>query len=211
MTRLLGRPRLWRGVLAMIAAAVLAGCAPGVKTLPPAPPVPEAGALSYRIGPGDSLQIFVWRNPEVSTSVTVRPDGRISVPLVDDLQAAGLTPSELARAIERELAVYIQDPLVTVMVGRFVGEFDQQVRVIGEAAQPQAIPYRANMTLLDVMIAVGGVTDFAAGNRASIVRTINGEQQQFAIRIDDLVKGGDISANVQLMPGDIIIIPESWF
>jgi len=210
MTEFMDRRRRWRGVLAVAAILILTGCAQKTAPLASAPTASE-NALEYRIGPGDSLSIFVWRNPEVSTSVTVRPDGRISVPLIDDLKAAGTTPSELSRAIERELSVYIQDPLVTVMVSGFVGEFDQQVRIVGEAAQPQAIPYRANMTLLDVMIAVGGVTDFAAGNRASIVRNVDGKQQQFAIRIDDLIKDGDISANVPLMPGDIVIIPESWF
>lgn len=210
MTEFMDRRHRWRGVLALAAILILAGCAQKAEPLAAAPTAPKV-SLEYRIGPGDSLSIFVWRNPEVSTSVTVRPDGRISVPLIDDLKAAGTTPSELSRAIERELSVYIQDPLVTVMVSGFVGEFDQQVRIVGEAARPQAIPYRADMTLLDVMIAVGGVTDFAAGNRASIVRNVNGEQRQFAVRIDDLLKDGDISANVPLMPGDIVIIPESWF
>ncbi len=210
MTEFIDRRRRWRGVLAVAAILILTGCAQKAPPLA-SPPTVSEDALEYRIGPGDSLSIFVWRNPEVSTSVTVRPDGRISVPLIDDLKAAGTTPSELSRAIERELSVYIQDPLVTVMVSGFVGQFDQQVRIVGEATRPQAIPYRADMTLLDAMIAVGGVTDFAAGNRASIVRKVNGEQKQFAIRIDDLIKDGDISANVPLMPGDIVIIPESWF
>ncbi len=210
MTEFMDRRHRWRGVLALAAILILAGCAQKAPPLAAAPTAPKV-SLEYRIGPGDSLSIFVWRNPEVSTSVTVRPDGRISVPLIDDLKAAGTTPSELSRAIERELSVYIQDPLVTVMVSGFVGEFDQQVRIVGEAARPQAIPYRADMTLLDVMIAVGGVTDFAAGNRASIVRNVDGKQRQFAVRIDDLLKDGDISANVPLMPGDIVIIPESWF
>ena len=188
----------------------LAGCG-GYETLPTASLNAEAPTPEYLIGPGDGLSIFVWRNPEVSTGVPVRPDGRISVPLIEDLDAAGKTPSQLARDIEAALGVYIQDPLVTVMVTSFVGAFSQQVRVVGEAAQPQAIPYRANMSLLDVVIAVGGLTDFAAGNRATIVRSVEGAQQQFAVRLDDLIRDGDVSANVSVQPGDVLIIPESWF
>jgi len=171
----------------------------------------EGPGPQYVIGPLDQLQIFVWRNPEVSTSVTVRPDGRISVPLIEDLPATGKTPTQLARDIEERLGVFIQEPIVTVIVSGFQGPFAQQVRVVGEAAQPQAIPYRANMTLLDVMIAVGGTTEFAAGNRSSLVRDVNGEQRQFSLRIDDLLKSGDISANVKILPGDVVIIPESIF
>ncbi len=165
----------------------------------------------YLIGPGDSLSIFVWRNPDLSTSVPVRPDGRITIPLVEDLPASGKTPSQLARDIERELAKYVKDPMVTVMVTGFVGPYSQQVRVVGEAARPQALPYRANMTVLDVMIAVGGLTEFAAGNRARLVRTVEGRQEVIELRLDDLLKDGDISANVAMMPGDTLIIPESWF
>lgn len=197
-------------ILGVALLVALAGCSQ-YGTLPPATLKAEALAPDYRIGAGDGLNIFVWRNPDVSTAVTVRPDGRISVPLIEDLEATGLTPTELARNIERELGVYVQDPLVTVIVSGFVGPFDQQVRIVGEASQPQTIPYRANMTLLDVMIAVGGITDFAAGNRATIIRMIDGEQEQFRVRLDDLVKDGDISANVQVLPGDVLIIPESWF
>lgn len=197
-------------VICIVLTGIVGGCAQ-YDTLPPADLTENVEAPSYRIGAGDNLQIFVWRNPELTTSVPVRPDGRISTPLIEDLQAAGLAPSELARSIESELSTYIQDPLVTVMVSGFVGEFDQQVRVIGEASQPQAIPYRAEMTLLDVMIAVGGLTDFAAGNRATIVRVLDGQQRQFAVRLGDLVKNGDISANAQILPGDVLIIPESWF
>lgn len=143
--------------------------------------------------------------------MTVRPDGRISVPLIEDLPATGRTPTQLARDIETRLAEFIQEPIVTVIMAGFQGPFAQQVRVVGEAAAPQAIAYRANMTLLDVMIAVGGVTEFAAGNRASLVREVSGRQQQFGIRITDLIKGGDITANVKIMPGDVVIIPESIF
>ncbi|MGB8275458.1 MAG: XrtA/PEP-CTERM system exopolysaccharide export protein [Alphaproteobacteria bacterium] len=187
------------------------GACGGTETLPTASIVSQGPAPDYRIGPADHLSIFVWRNPELSTSVPVRPDGRISVPLIEDLQAANKTPTQLARDIEKALAVYVQEPIVTVLVSGFVGTFDEQVRVIGEAARPQAIPYRANMTLLDVMIAVGGVTEFAAGNRATIVRIADNKQQSYEARLDDLLKDGDITANVQILPGDVLIIPEAWF
>jgi len=171
----------------------------------------EVSSYDYIIGPGDSLNIFVWRNPEVSQTVTVRPDGKISTPLVEDLVASGKTPTQLAREIEGVLSKYIKDPFVTVIVGGFVGRYNEQIRVIGEAAKPQALPYRANMTLLDVMIAVGGLTDFADGNRASVTRIVNGKQVQSRVRLEDLVKEGDIGANVKMMPGDIVTIPEAWF
>lgn len=171
----------------------------------------EGPGPDYIIGPLDSVNIFVWRNAEVSTAVTVRPDGRISVPLIEDLPATGRTPTQLARDIEEKLAVYIRNPIVTVIVGGFTGPYAQQVRVIGEAATPAAIPYVANMTLLDVMINVGGLTEFAAGNRASLIRNENGVQAQYTVRLGDLVRDGDISANVRIFPGDVIIIPESIF
>jgi len=165
----------------------------------------------YLIGPGDLINVFVWGNPDLSIEVSVRPDGRISTPLVEDVLASGKTPAQLAREMESQLVRYIKSPVVTVMVREFNGTFGQQIRIVGEAAQPRAIPYRENMTLLDVMIAVGGLTEFASGNDASIVRTINQKQQQFQVRLDDLVKYGDITANVPMQPGDIVIIPESWF
>ncbi len=164
----------------------------------------------YRIGPGDSLTLFVWRNPELSTTVAVRPDGRLSVPLINDLQASGKTPSELADDVERELGVFIQDPFVTVIMSGFVGEFDQQVRVVGEATNPAAIPFRADMTLLDVMISVGGLTEFAAGNSATLVRVVEGQQKEYGLELDRLIRDGDVGANVALLPGDVIIIPESF-
>ena len=162
----------------------------------------------YIIGPRDSLQIFVWRNPELTTSVTVRPDGKVTVPLIEDLQAAGNTPTQLAREIEKQLEQYVQSPVVSVIMGGFVGPYDQQIRVVGEATNPQAIAYNEHMTALDLMIAVGGLTDFAAGNRAVLVRQGQGS---FRVRLDDLIKDGDVSANVPVMPGDVLIIPESWF
>jgi polysaccharide export outer membrane protein len=165
----------------------------------------------YLIGPGDNLQIFVWRNPELTSTVPVRPDGRISVPLVEDMPAVGKTPTVLARDIEQVLKQYVQEPIVNVIVTGFVGPFGQQVRVVGEAAKPQAISFRANMSLLDVMIDVGGLTRFAAGNRAVIVRKVDGESRERRVRLDDLIKDGDISANVKMLPGDILIIPQSYF
>lgn len=165
----------------------------------------------YLIGPGDRLRVFVWGNTDLSTEVSVRPDGKISTPLVEDVVASGKTPAQLAREMESQLVRYIKSPVVTVMVQEFNGTFGQQIRIIGEAAQPRSIPYRENITLLDVMIAVGGLTEFASGNDASVVRTTNEKQSQFKVRLDDLVKLGDITANIQMQPGDILIIPESWF
>lgn len=187
-------------------ALLLAGCA--TRTPPPQTQVTNP---DYLIGPGDSVSIMVWRNPEVSMSVPVRPDGKITTPLVEDLPAAGKTSTELARDIEKALAKFIQQPVVTVIVTNFVGNFSEQIRVIGQAAKPQALAYRRDMSLMDVLIAVGGVTEFAAGNRASVIRTVDGKQQKFNVRLDDLIKEGDISANMPMRPGDVLIIPESFF
>ncbi len=183
----------------------------GGPTLPPAKAVSYDPSPDYFIGPLDTLNIFVWRNPELSQSVPVRPDGRISIPLVQDLVAAGKTPTQLASDIESELKKYVQDPIVTVIVTSFNGPYSRQVRVVGEAAHPQAIPYRDNMTLLDVMIATGGLTLYAAGNRSTIVRTVGDKEESFRVRIADLIKDGDVSANVQMLPGDVLIIPQAWF
>lgn len=165
----------------------------------------------YLIGPGDTIQISVWRNPEVSMAVPVRPDGKITTPLVDDLQATGKTSTQLARDIEKMLSKYIQQPVVTVIVTNFVGPYSEQIRVIGQAARPQALPYRRDMSLMDVMIAVGGITDFASGNSASVIRTKNGKQRKIKVKLDDLIKDGDISANIPMLPGDVLVIPESFF
>lgn len=165
----------------------------------------------YLIGPGDNVNIIVWRNPEISMSVPVRPDGKITTPLVEDLPASGKTSTKLARDIEETLSKYIQQPVVTVIVTQFIGPYSEQIRVIGEAAQPQALAYRENMSLMDVLIAVGGITDFAAGNRARIIRNIDGEQQHFRVRLNDLIRDGDISANVPMLQGDVLVIPESYF
>jgi len=173
--------------------------------------VENAIPANYQIGPGDVVDIFVWRNADVSITVTVRPDGKISSPLVEDMQAIGKTPSQLARDIEEILASYIKSPAVTVIVKEFGGLYAQQVRVVGEAAQPQGVLYRDKMTLLDVMIAVGGLTEFSAGNKAKIVRTVKGKQEVLLVRIADLIKNGDLDENVEMAPGDILIIPEAWF
>jgi polysaccharide export outer membrane protein len=171
----------------------------------------DINSYKYLIGSGDLLNIFVWRNPEVSGSFLVRPDGMITTSLVEDIKVSGKTPTELARSIEKILSTYLRDPIVTVTVQNFVGPFSEQVRVIGEAAQPRAINYTQHMTLLDVMIQVGGLTEFADGDDAVLIRIEQGEQKQYQVMIDKLLKEGEISANVDMLPGDIIIIPEAWF
>ncbi len=170
-----------------------------------------APASDYIIGPGDTLQIFVWRNPDISATVPVRPDGKISTPLVEDMTAVGKTPSRLARDIEEVLSEYIRSPQVNVIVEGFVGTFGEQIRVVGQAAQPQSLPYRDRMTLLDVMIEVGGLTEFAAGNRARVIRTRDGEQEEIRVRLNDLMNRGDMSQNISMRPGDVVVIPESFF
>jgi polysaccharide export outer membrane protein len=196
--------------IASLLMLVLGGCSmmgrPAPITDDQVPP-----SHDYLIGPGDSLNIIVWRNPEVSMVVPVRPDGKISTPLVEDIPASGKTATQLARDIEQSLATFIQQPVVTVIVTGFVGPYTDQIRVIGQAAKPQALPYRQEMSLLDVLIAVGGITEFANGNKASVVRTINGKQQKLGVRLDDLINNGDISANIPMRPGDILVIPESIF
>jgi len=206
------KPRILKIVGCALFASLLTLLGACSSTHSPAPTsIGNAPDFHYIIGPGDGLNIQVWRNPEVSITVTVRPDGKISSPLVEDLVAANKTPSQLARDVEKALAKFIQDPIVTVIMTGFVGPYDQQVRVIGQAAKPQALQYREKMTLMDVMIAVGGITDFAAGNKASIVRTVDGKQQQLGVRLESLIRDGDISANVDMLPGDVLIIPESFF
>jgi len=195
-------------------AAALVGLALGLGGCSGNPPVVEPGpriATPYLIGPGDTLNIVVWRSPELSLVVPVRPDGKITTPLVEDLQASGKSPNQLARDIEQVLSRYVQNPVVTVIITTFGGPYSQQIRVIGEAAKPQALAYRERMTLLDVMIAVGGITEFAAGNRASILRTEGGKTHQFRVLLQDLIRGGDLSANVEMRPGDVLVIPQSFF
>lgn len=198
------------GVKWIMAAAVTLTLVACSTSYPPAPASTASSDYNYKIGPGDNLSIVVWRNPELSMVVPVRPDGKISAPLVDDLNAMGKDPTTLARDIEKELSKFIRDPIVTVIVTGFTGPYSEQIRVVGEATKPQTLPYKQQMTMLDVMIAVGGITDFADGNRATILRT--GENgKQYSVRLKDLVKKGDVSANVDMKPGDILIIPQSWF
>jgi len=197
--------RNW-GCLALV--LLLGGCSTAYP--PVAAPGPRIDR-PYLVGPGDTLNVVVWRNPELTMIVPVRPDGKITTPLVEDLQASGKTPNQIAREIERVLSRYVQSPVVTVIITTFAGPYSQQIRVIGEATKPQALAYRENMTLLDVMIAVGGITDFAAGNKASILRNEEGKTHQFRVLLTDLLKSGDPSANVEMRPGDILIIPQSFF
>jgi polysaccharide export outer membrane protein len=202
---------LLRGLATLaITAGFMAACAPGAPAAPPVSTTPTETA-NYIIGPGDSLQISVWHNQELSITVPVRPDGRISTPLANDVVAAGRTPAELGHDIEDRLKKFIADPTVTVIVSGFIGPYNQQVRIIGEAVLPKAIPFQAHMTVLDAMIAAGGLTPFASGNRAKIVRRIDGKEFDTTVRLADLLKSGDLTANTDLRPGDIIIIPQSFF
>jgi polysaccharide export outer membrane protein len=209
----------WRSRgLARVAAACLAGAAvagmlsacSAARSFPPAPASIDVPSLRYKIGPLDTLSIVVWRNPELSSTVTVRPDGLIAMPLVEDMQAAGRSPADLSRDIEKALGKYIREPNVSIVVSNFQGVYADQIRIVGEAAKTQAVPYRLNMTVLDVMIQVGGITDFADGNGAVLVRGAEGGKQ-YGLRLKDLLKRGDISANAAMLPGDIIIVPQSWF
>ena len=204
-------PKIPRARLAALAVLTLVAACAGKPELTPASASAKPATEEYRIGPGDKLRVFVWGNPGLSDEVPVRPDGRISTPLLEDVEAADKTPTELGRELEQKLSAFVADPLVTVIVTDFVGPFTQQVRVVGEATDPQAIPFRDDMSLLDVMIAVGGLTEFAAGNRATLVRTADGKEEQYRVRLDDLVRDGDISANVAMRPGDVVIIPETFF
>ena len=201
----------WHAVVAIAFSALLLGGCASTATVRPGAEAAPASTPDYLIGAGDSVNIIVWRNPEVSMAVPVRPDGKITTPLVEDLPASGKTATELARDIEKALAKFIQQPVVTVIVTGFVGPYGEQIRVIGQAARPQALPYRRDMSLMDVLIAVGGVTEFASGNMASIIRTVNGSMQKMPVRLDDLIKRGDISANLPMRPGDVLVIPESFF
>jgi polysaccharide export outer membrane protein len=205
-----------RSALVLASMAVVAGCAtqPSAK-LPPASFVStdEKPSDSYVIGPLDQLTIFVWRNPELGAKVQVRPDGRITTPLIADLPATGRTPAQLADDIKGRLSQYVTDPNVSVIVDQSSGTYSQQVRVVGATEKPASLPYRANMTLLDAMISVGGLSQYAAGDRARLVRydKATGKQKEFQLKIGRLLKQGDTSANVALEPGDVIIIPESMF
>lgn len=197
---------------AALAAAVvwLTGCSMLSPKLPTAPATAGTGDYNYIIGPGDSLNIIVWRNPELSMAVPVRPDGKLTTPLIDELLVQGKTSVQVAREIETQLAKFVRDPVVTVIVTGFVGPYSEQIRVVGEAGKPQVLPYKNKMTVLDVMIAVGGLTDFADGNAATILRTSEGDKR-YSIRLKDMIKNGDVSGNVEMKPGDILIIPQGWF
>jgi polysaccharide export outer membrane protein len=206
--------RITQLILLSVGIALITGCSTSSQ-LPPASThsslTTSIDDYKYLIGPGDSVNIFVWRNPEVSGSFVVRPDGMITTSLVEDLPVSGKTPTAFAREVEKELSKYIRDPIVTISVGGFVGPFSEQVRVIGEATSPQAVNYKENMTLLDLMIAVGGITEFADGDGAKLIRVVNGTQKEYSVALDSLIKEGDIQANVDILPGDILIIPEAWF
>ena len=198
----------WRmpKLAAILGLILLAACSgPQEKPITSAPPVPS----QYLIGAGDQLEVFVWNNRDLSVTVPVRPDGRISTPLVDDLQAVGKTPTQLARDIETALSTYVKSPQVSIVVRAFVGTFSEQIRVVGKATQPKALPYRRSMTVLDVMIEVGGLAPGAAGNRGKLIRSIGGQRTEINIRLDDLLNGGQLSENIEVLPGDVIIIPES--
>lgn len=207
-----------RTLAAAIAAAILASCASSgdvissdaLRSTATGAAAPAASP-DYLIGPLDQLEVFVWRAPELSTKVSVRPDGRISTPLVEDMVAAGKTPTILAKDLESELSEYVKSPQVSVIVSNFNSTFDQQVRVIGEAQKPAALPYQSGMTVLDVMVAVGGLTQYAAGNKSVLIRGAGENRQSYRIRLDDLLRKGKITANVPVLPGDVILIPESLF
>jgi len=211
----------WAAIAAAAGAFALGGCASGGSrsghVLPPAEFVANGNdtqvSENYIIGALDAITIFVWPNQELGAHTQVRPDGRITTPLITDMVAAGKTPAQLADDIRAALSQYIQEPLVSVMVDRPQGSFSQQVRIVGATARPAAIPYRANMTLLDAMIAVGGLSEYAAGDRARLVRVDrdSGQQREYDLRIASLLRRGDVRANVRLEPGDVIIIPESMF
>ncbi|MEZ5571780.1 MAG: polysaccharide export protein [Halioglobus sp.] len=203
-----------QGVVASVAAIVLMLCA--ACTSNPYPPVPDSQRnvevdYDYILGPGDTVDIFVWGNEELSSTGTVRPDGKLTTHLVEDLQASGKTSTQLARDIEAAYSEYVRQPVVSVIVSGFVGVPEQTVRVMGEATTPKRIPYKKHMTLLDLMIAAGGLTDYAAGNQSVLVRMVDGKEVTYSLRLDDLVRDGDITANLSVMPGDILIIAESWF
>lgn len=204
---------IYAAVLVLVLSLILQGC--GTNTLPQAKTraslTTNVDDYQYLIGPGDTLTIFVWRNPEISGNFIVRPDGMVTTSLVEDVEVAGRTPTMLARQLEDQLSTYINNPRVTVSVTNFSGPFSEQVRVIGEATNPSAVNYTQHMTLLDLMIAVGGLTEFADGNDAKLVRVVQGSQKVFELNIADLIRDGDIEENIDMLPGDIVIIPEAWF
>jgi polysaccharide export outer membrane protein len=195
----------------VLAVTAITGCS-SIPTYPPAPVREPVSDWNYLLGPGDSVSVFVWRNPEVSGSFPIRPDGKMTMNLIEDLPASGKTPTQLARDIEKALSKYIQEPIATVIVGGGIGPYNQQIRVLGQATKPEALGYRERMSLVDVMISVGGLTDFADGNKAYISRiTEDGKRIQLGVRLNDLLQNGDSTANVEIRPGDVLVIPESFF
>ncbi len=203
---------LWSTVACATAVALavaLSGCG-SMGSRPAAPLTVDSPDARYRIGPLDTLNIVVWRNPDLSSTVNVRPDGFFSAPLIPEMRAAGKTPAELSREVQEALTRFVRDPVVSIVVSGFQGVHAQQIRIVGEATRPQSVAYRQNMTLLDVMIQVGGLTEFADGNNAVLVRGAEGGKQ-YSVRLKDLLKRGDISANAAVLPGDIVIVPQSWF
>jgi polysaccharide export outer membrane protein len=208
-------------VIILVVVAIISSC--GYPQLTQEDDSIISSDYTYIIGPGDSVSIFVWGNPDISTTAHVRPDGKITIPLAEDLLASGKTPSQLARVMEKALSKYVRDPQVVIMVSGGQGVYSQQVRVIGQLSggssgagvsahySAKAFPYKKDMTLLDLIIQIGGLGQFADGNGASIIRNIDGEPQHFGIRIDDLVDNADLSANVKILPGDILIIPQAFF
>ena len=200
-------------VLIVLAVAVTAcgSSRPSYKAAEVSETSAAAQSSEYSIGPGDSLQIFVWDHDDLSTNVQVRPDGKISTPLVEDLQAAGRTPTQLARDIEGVLKEYVRSPVVTVIMQGFVGEGAQQIRVVGQAVSPSALQYKQGMTILDVIIAVGGLSEFAAGNKAKVVRKTADGEVEIRVKLNDLLNDGDTEQNIRMMPGDVLIIPQSFF
>ena len=201
-----------RGALGLVLLAAACEAPPSAM---PAATAPAAAAQlpDYVIGPGDSLQIFVFRAPDLSTEVPVRPDGRISIPLVADIEATGRTPVQLARQIEERLREFVREPNVTVIVRSFVGLTERQIRIVGEAAQPRSIPFREGLTVLDVVIQAGGLTRYASGNRARILRRSadGAAPQTIPVRLNDLLRDGDVSQDVPMRPGDTLVIPQGWF
>jgi len=200
---------LYTVLIILVTAVLLSACGSTGSTV--GNDIPEVQTSQYLIGPGDQLEIFVWRNPDLSKSVPVRPDGKISTPLIEDMQAVGKSPTQLSRDIEAVLSKYVKSPQVNVIVTNFVGVFSEQIRVVGKAAAPRALSYRKDMTLLDVMIEVGGLAEGAAGNRAKVLRSYGGQQRKIKVRIKDLLDKGQLSANLKMLPGDVLIIPESRF
>jgi polysaccharide biosynthesis/export protein len=194
-------------VLAAAAARAQSVSAPAAS--PPAPPSSESSS-TYIIGPGDTLQVFVWQNPDLSETVPVRPDGKISTPLVENMVAVGKTPSQLARDMEKVLSVYVRSPKVNIIVAKALGELTQ-VKIVGEVLKPQAIPFHEGMTVLDAILDAGGLSPYAAGNRAKLIRTENGKTEEIRVKLGNLLQKGDMSQNLRIMPGDVLLVPQSLF